>query len=208
MPLKKLLRFLNRLFNKKREIKLGIYGPPNGGKTTLANRICLDWVGEELGTVSHIPHETRRVQVKEKVVIERGDGKSIAFTIVDTPGIATKIDYEDFVKKGLKKSEAKKRAKEATKGVIEAIKWLENVDAVLVVLDSTKNPIDQVNITILGNLEARKIPFIIVANKVDLKRSNVTRIRDAFPNYPVIGVSAKYGHNMDKLYDMLFDVIV
>ena len=208
MPIKKLIRLLNRIFKKKKEIKLGIYGPPNGGKTTIANRICLDWIGEELGTVSHIPHETRRVQVKEKVVIERGDGKSIAFTIVDTPGIATKIDYEDFVKKGLKKAEAKKRAKEATKGVIEAIKWLENVDAVLVVLDSTKNPIDQVNITILGNLEARKIPFIIVANKVDLKKSDVTRIRDAFPNYPVIGVSAKYGHNMDKLYDMLFDVIV
>ncbi len=208
MPIRKLVRFLNRIFRKKKEIKLGIYGPPNGGKTTIANRICLDWIGEELGTVSHIPHETRSVQVKEKVVIERGDGKSIAFTIVDTPGIATKIDYEDFVKKGLKKTEAKKRARETTKGVIEAIKWLENVDAVLVVLDSTKNPIDQVNITILGNLEARKIPFIIVANKVDLKKSDVTRIREAFPNYHVIGVSAKYGHNMDKLYDMLFDVIV
>ncbi len=207
MPIRRFLKFINRLFKKKKQIRLGIYGPPNGGKTTLANRICLDWIGEELGSVSHIPHETRRVQMKEKIVIQSGDGKTLDLTIVDTPGIATKIDYEDFVRKGLSKKEARVRAREATRGVIEAIKWLDNVDAVLVVLDATKNPVDQVNITILGNLEARKIPFLIVANKIDLKKANVTRIREAFPNAKVIGISAKYGHNMDKFYEALFDMV-
>jgi hypothetical protein len=33
--------------------------------------------------------------------------------MVDTPGIATKIDYEDFIKFGMNKGSAKKRAKEA-----------------------------------------------------------------------------------------------
>ncbi len=207
MPIKRLLRFFNRLFKKKKQIKLGIYGPPNGGKTTLANRICLDWLGEELGSASHIPHETRRVQMKERVVIQSGDGKTLDLTVVDTPGIATKIDYENFVKKGLSKKEARARAREATRGVIEAIKWLDNVDAVIVVLDATKNPVDQVNVTILGNLEARKIPFMIVANKIDLKKANVTRIREAFPNAKVIGISAKYGHNMDKFYEALFELV-
>ena len=33
----------------------------------------------------------------------------------DTPGIATRIDYEDFMKRGkMKEQEAKQRAKEAT----------------------------------------------------------------------------------------------
>ena len=33
------------IFRKKKRIKIGIYGPVNSGKTTLANRICMDWLG-------------------------------------------------------------------------------------------------------------------------------------------------------------------
>ncbi len=198
----KFTSIVRRIFRKKKNIKIGLYGPVNSGKTTLANRICMDWLGEELGKVSVVPHETREIQMKEKVTI-RDNGKSLTFNLVDTPGIATKIDFEDFLRYGLKRSEAKKRAKEATKGVIEAIKWLENMDLVLVVLDSTRNPINQVNITILGNLDARNIPFIIVSNKIDLKKSDTMRIRNAFPGYDVIGVSAKTGAMMNELYKLL-----
>lgn len=196
---KKIVSLFSIIFKRKKDIKLGLYGPTNSGKTSLANRICIDWLGEELGKVSRIPHETREIQMKEKVEI-KSDGKSLAFNIVDTPGIATKIDFEDFVKKGLKKKDAKSRAKEATKGVIESIKWLDKMDMVLVVLDSTLNPINQVNLTILGNLEARGTPVFVVANKSDLKRSSVTKVRNSFPDYEVIGISAKEGHNMDYLY--------
>jgi len=191
------------LFRKKEKIKLGFYGPPNAGKTSLANRICKDWLGEELGVVSKIPHETRTVQFKEKVEINY-KGKKMILKIVDTPGIATKIDYENFMSFGLKKSEAKKRAKEATQGIIESIKWLDDMDAVVVVLDASENPYSQVNITIIGNLLARKIPSIIVANKIDLKRADVKKIEAAFPEYNVIGISAKEGTNMDEFYEALF----
>ena len=158
-------KLFRNLFKRKGHIKLGIYGPPNGGKTTLANRICKDWLGEEIGSVSNIAHETREIQIKEEVNIKSEDGKELTFNIVDTPGIATKIDYEDFMKAGLKEKEAKKRAKEATKGVIDAIKWLDEMDVVIVVLDSTKDPYSQVNITIIGNLQARDIPVLIVAKQ-------------------------------------------
>ncbi len=205
-----MLNFLKKIFRnlfvKKKDIKLGLYGPPNGGKTTLANRICKDWLGEEMGTVSNIPHETREIQIKEEIVVKSGN-KELKFNLVDTPGIATKIDFEDFIKTGMKKDEAKKRAKEATKGVIDAIKWLDEVDAVIVVLDSTKDPYSQVNITIVGNLAARNIPVLIVANKIDLKRSNVELVKEAFPQYKVVGISAKYGNNMDEFYNSLFEVI-
>ncbi len=199
-------KLFGRLFKRKKNIKLGLYGPPNGGKTTLANRISLDWLGEEVGKVSSLPHETREIQIKEKIVIKKGK-KSLTFNLVDTPGIATRIDYEDFIKAGLSKEEAKKRAKEATKGVIEAIKWLDNMDAVVVVLDATKDPYTQVNITIIGNLAARKIPVLIAANKIDLKKANVKKIEAAFPPYPVVGISAKYGTNMDEFYEMLFKIL-
>ena len=194
------------IFRGKKTVRLGLYGPVNSGKTTLANKICKDWLGEELGSVSRIPHETREIQVKEKVKI-KNNSKELDFNIVDTPGIATKIDYEDFLKFKLSEKEAKKRAKEATKGVIESIKWLENVDCVLVVLDSSENPYNQVNITIIGNLAARNIPVLIVGNKIDLKKSSIKRIEDAFPQYKVVGISAEHGKNMEEFYQEIFNLV-
>jgi GTPase len=199
-------RYINKLFRNKNNVKLGFYGPPNAGKTTLANKISMDWLGEEVGTVSKVPHETRMIQTKEQVKIKSGR-KELTFNLIDTPGIATKIDYEDFLKFKLKSKEAKSRAKEATKGIIEAIKWLDSVDAVVIVLDSTKSPYSQVNITIVGNLAARDIPVLIVANKTDLKKASVKKVESAFPQYPVVGISADKGENMENFYKELFRII-
>ena len=196
-------KILQALFGRKDNIRLGFYGPPNAGKTSLANRICKDWTGEEIGAVSKIPHETRHVQFKEKVEIKY-KGKKLTFKLVDTPGIATKIDYEDFLRYGLRKNVAKKRAKEATQGIIDSIKWLDDMDAVIVVLDSAENPYSQVNITIMGNMAARKIPVLIVGNKIDLRKADVKKIESTFPEYEVIGISAKDGTNMDEFYEALF----
>ncbi len=201
-----LSRFVNRLFKKKKSIKLGFYGPPNAGKTTLANKICQDWLGEDMGPASKVPHETREIKVKEKVIIKSGN-KELNFNLIDTPGIATKIDYEDFLRHKMSKTQAKKRAKEATKGVIEAIRWLDNVDVVVVVLDSTQNPYSQVNITIIGNLAARDIPVLIVANKVDLKKSKLKKVEAAFPQYKVIGISAQTGKNIEIFYKEVFSLV-
>ena len=198
--------FFKNLFRRKKHIKLGLYGPPNSGKTTLANKICEDWLGESMGKVTNIPHETREIQIKEQISIKSGK-KEISFNLVDTPGIATKIDYEDFMKFGLNATQAKKRAKEATKGVIDAIRWLDNMDAVVVVLDATKDPYSQVNITIIGNLEARKIPVLVVANKIDLKKAAIKKVQSAFPQYHVVGISARYGNNVDEFYEALFKVV-
>ena len=190
------------IFKNKKHIRLGIYGPPNAGKTSLANRICKDFTGEEIGKVSKIPHETRKVQFKERVEIEYKN-KKMTFKMIDTPGIATKIDYEDFLKYNMKKKEAKERAKTATQGIVESIKWLDDMDLVVIVLDATENPYSQVNITIIGNLVARKIPVLIVANKVDLKNADIKKIESAFPEYEVVGLSAKYGKNLEEFYESL-----
>ncbi len=195
-------RIFGLFFKKKKDISLGFYGPPNAGKTTLANKICKDWTGEEIGKVSKIPHETRTIQFKEEVEIKYKE-KSLKFKLIDTPGIATKIDYEDFMKMKMKKKAAQKRAKEATQGVVESIKWLDDMDAVVIVLDSTQNPYSQVNITIVGNLIAKKIPVLVVANKIDLKKSNLKQVEAAFPEYEVVGISAKKGKNMDEFYESL-----
>src|SRR5512136_141567 len=194
--------WIDRIF-KKRRAKIGLYGPPNAGKTTLANRIIQDWSGGgNLGNVSPIPHETRRAMRKEGVVIN-ANGASIELDIVDTPGMATKIDFKEFMAFGLDEAEAKKRAKEATEGVIEAIKWLDDLDGVLLIMDSTEDPYTQVNVTVIGNMEARKLPLLIVANKMDLPEASPARIKAAFPQHSMVSVSALEGTNIDELYQAI-----
>ena len=219
-----LTRLRRALFFRRGTAKIGIYGPPNAGKTTLTNRIIHTFVdeNEDVGLATEVPHETRRAVRREGVIIDlkakslenpnpdlnsgpevkpkRGKAK-LKLDVVDTPGLATKIDFHEFMAYGLEEDEAKKRAKEATEGVIEAIKWLDDIDGVVLLMDSTEDPYTQTNIVIIGNMEARGIPIIIAANKVDLVDATPQRIANAFPQHSVIPISALKGENMLDLYE-------
>ena len=104
----------------------------------------------------------------------------------------------------MKKKDAKERAMQATQGVIESIKWIDSVDAVLIVLDSTMNPYNQVNITLVANLVNKNKKIIVVANKTDLKKSNTEKIKLVFPDYKIVSISAKSGEGIEDLYDAIF----
>ena len=219
-----LTRLRRALSFRKGTAKIGIYGPPNAGKTTLTNRIIHTFVdeNEDVGLATEVPHETRRAVRRAGVTIDlkaksledpnsdlnselevkpkRGKAK-LKLDVVDTPGLATKIDFHEFMAYGLEEDEAKKRAKEATEGVIEAIKWLDDIDGVVLLMDSTEDPYTQTNIIIIGNMEARGIPIIIAANKVDLVDATPQRIANAFPQHSVIPISALKGENMLDLYE-------
>lgn len=198
---------LAKIFARNRQSKLtiGILGAPNAGKTTLANRISSDCgSGTPLGIVSPIPHETRDCVAIEQLSITDRDG-SLDLTIVDTPGITTSVDYREFQAYGLSKDQSITRAKEATRGVIKAIQSLDRMDAAIVVVDSAREPFDQVNWTVIGNLEARNIPLIVAANKTDLPESDPDLVRDVFQS-DIIPISAKEGTGMDELYGSLLGI--
>ncbi|NHN43432.1 GTP-binding protein [Halorubellus sp. JP-L1] len=198
-----LQRVTDSLFSEDEQKRIGIYGPPNAGKTTLANRIARDWTGDAIGPESHIPHETRRARRKENVEIER-DGKSVSIDIVDTPGVTTKVNYEEFLDYEMEKDDAVRRSREATEGVAEAMHWLrEDVDGVIYVLDSTEDPFTQVNTMLIGIIESRDLPVLIFANKIDLEGSSTQRIRNAFPQHETVPLSALEGNNMDEVYDKI-----
>ena len=191
------------LFSEQDPKRIGIYGPPNAGKTTLANRIARDWTGDAVGPESHIPHETRRARRKEDVEIER-DGGTVQIDIVDTPGVTTKVDYEEFLEHDMEKDDAVRRSREATEGVAEAMHWLrEDVDGVIYVLDSTADPFTQVNTMLIGIIESQDLPVLILANKIDLEDSSIQRIRNAYPQHETIPLSALEGDNMDEVYDKI-----
>jgi len=193
-------RVTDGLFSATEPKRIGIYGPPNAGKTTLANRIARDWTGDAVGPESRIPHETRRARRKENVEIER-NGRTVTIDIVDTPGVTTKVDYTEFLEHDMEKDDAVRRSREATEGVAEAMHWLrEDVDGVIYVLDSTKDPISQVNTMLIGIIESQDLPVLIFANKTDLDDSNVQRIVNAYPQHQVVPLSALEGDNMDEVY--------
>ncbi len=193
--------WMKKIF-KKEAARIGIYGPPNAGKTTLANRLVRDWCGDAMGAVSEVPHETRRAHMKKGVNVQH-NGTSLSLDIIDTPGLATKIDFHDFMAFGLSEEESKRRAKEATEGVIESIKWLDELDGVILVMDATEDPYTQVNIVVVGNMEARDLPIFIAANKIDLPESAPTKIASAFPQHQVVPISALEGKNIEKLYEAM-----
>jgi hypothetical protein len=196
-------RVTDRLFSAEDPKRIGIYGPPNAGKTTLANRIARDWTGDAVGPESHVPHETRRARRKEDVEIER-NGKTVTIDIVDTPGVTTKVDYEEFLDYEIEEEDAVRRSREATEGVAEAMHWLrEDVDGVIYVLDSTEDPFTQVNTMLVGIIESRDLPVLIFANKIDLDESKIQRVKSAFPQHETVPLSALEGDNMDEVYDKI-----
>lgn len=183
--------------------RIGIYGPPNSGKSTLANTICEDWTGEPLGTEGPVPHETRRAQKRENVVIEHGD-KEVEIDIVDTPGVATEVDEQEFMDVGMDEESSRRRAREATEGVAEAMHWLrEDVDGVIYMMDATEDPFMQTNTMLLGIIESRDLPAIVLANKIDLEDADSQRIADAFPQHTTVPVSAKERENIDDVYQQI-----
>jgi GTP-binding protein Era len=198
---------LARIFAKSRKhsLTIGILGAPNAGKTTLANRISTECGnGSPLGLVSPIPHETRECYAMEHCMISDQHG-TLDLTIVDTPGITTSVDFREFQQHGLSREDSIARAKEATRGVVKAIQSLDRLDAAIVVVDSARAPFDQVNWTVLGNLEARQIPLIVAANKTDLPDSDPKLVQETFQN-EIIPISAKKGTGMNELYGTILSI--
>lgn len=196
------------IFGDAEPKNIGIYGPPNSGKTTLTNQILIDNSDieeEELEDPCRVPHETRKANKQEEVEISIDENSSLTLSIVDTPGVSTQVDYEEFTDYGMEKEEAVDRSREATEGIAEAMHWLhEDIDSVIYVMDSTKDPFTQVNTMILGILENHDVPTIVLANKTDLEDSNIDRIRNAFPQYEVVPVSALHGENLDEVYEAIY----
>ncbi|MBD3387975.1 MAG: GTP-binding protein [Candidatus Altiarchaeales archaeon] len=208
MPHRRFLRWIKRMFQLRKNVRVGIYGPPNSGKTSLANKIIVDFVGGAGWKVSDIRHETRRIQQMEEVVLKSPSGKKLEIDLFDMPGISTKKGlhtdaFEEFISSGIDEKEARKRLMEATNGIASAVRFMRMIDSAIVVLDSTESPYTKVNSLLLGVLKSNNVKVIVAANKIDLPHSDPGRVKKALQKMPVVPISCKEGTNLDQLYEAI-----
>ena len=90
----------------------GAFSVDGVNRKIVINSILLEQPKYRFHGMETIAHETRHVNHHHQLTIKTSDNKKIMLDIVDTPGLATKIDYHDFMKEGLSEIESKKRSKE------------------------------------------------------------------------------------------------
>ncbi len=152
-----------------------IIGAPNAGKSTLLNKI----VGEKLAIVSPKPQTTRN----RILGIYHGDNFQLAF--IDTPGIHK-------TKNVLHKSM-----------VASAMETVSEVDLLILVIDITC-PFDEDTGVILKQQKNRKLPVILVINKIDRTAPEkilpvIKHYSESYPFESIIPVSAIKGDGIERL---------
>lgn len=160
-----------------------IMGRPNVGKSTLLNHL----MGEKLSIVSSKPQTTRN----NINTILNGEDYQIVF--VDTPGI-----HKPRHKLGEYMVNA---AKDAAK----------DVDLVLF-LTNPEEEVGKGDAFILEQLKEKNVPVFLVVNKVD--ENSHERVAKALNAYSkafnfkeMIPISALKGNNVDKLLELMIDVM-
>lgn len=156
---------------------VAIVGAPNAGKSTLLNKV----LGQKISITSKKPQTTR-----DRILgVVNHPGSQIVF--VDTPGIhkATTLLNQKIV--------------------AQAFMAIEDVDAILFLIDVSSRKIKDENM-IIHQLKKTSKPVVLGLNKIDLVKKPeilplIDEFRDAYEFEAVIPVSAKNGVQTDELLD-------
>lgn len=135
---------------------VAVLGKPNAGKSSLVNKL----VGFNVAIITPKP-QTTRFNIKG---IRTTDTSQIIF--IDTPGVHTPKN---------------KLGEYMMKGVSQAV---DNVDAILYIVDGSKPVLDDANKGIMEQIVKTKKDVILAINKVDkIKKENILRIIDEYNKY-------------------------
>jgi GTP-binding protein len=172
----------------KKGVRIAIVGKPNVGKSSLTNTI----LGEKRMMVSDVAGTTIDAVETPFYV------KDKRYVLVDTAGLRRSSRREEDVEiiSAFKAKEAIRRA-----------------DLVLLVVDGTEGPTEQ-DAKIMQLILEDHRGVILVANKSDLGqeqipeykktfRAQVDRAFHFFEDVPLVFTSAKLGHGISDLYDMV-----
>ncbi len=120
---------------------IAVIGPPNAGKSTLANAL----IGQKVSIVTHKAQTTR---ARLRGVVIKDDAQIV---LVDTPGV---FDGQKKMDRAM---------------VEEAWAGADDADAIALVLDASR-PLPKETELVLAGLQNRAKPVILVLNKVDAVR--------------------------------------
>lgn len=161
-----------------------IIGRPSAGKSTFLNTAS----GEMISIVSSVPQTTRNAI---RGIVNTSLGQLV---FIDTPGL-----HESDKKLNLKLT---KTAKDQ----------IENCDAVLYIIDSTRDYGSEEEM-IASMVKTRADNLVIAINKIEDVRSNVSLCREfldrIFPDFPkerIVEMSAKADQNVNDVLKALYDI--
>lgn len=160
---------------------VAILGRPNVGKSTLLNRL----VGQKVAIMSDKPQTTRN---KIQAVITRPEAQIV---LLDTPGVH------------------KPKHKLGSFMLSEVQRALEEVDAVLLVLDATEK-IGAGDRYVVEQLKKINTPVFLLLNKVDLlskeKLPDIIRQAGELGDFTeILPLAAKTGMNVELLVDKIVE---
>lgn len=162
---------------------IAIVGRPNVGKSTLTNAL----VGEKIAIVSNKPQTTRN---RIAAIVDRGHSQ---FVFLDTPGL----------------HKARTRLGDYMVGVVK--ESVAGVDAALLLVEPIPN-VGGPEAELIANLEKRKVPTVLVINKIDtVKKEDLLAVIAAYTKdhtfTAVLPISAKEGDGVSDLLDLLEDYL-
>ena len=167
-------------------IHIGIFGKTNAGKSSLLNAIS----AQESAMVSDVPGTTTDPVRRVMEILPLGP-----VVLYDTPGLADTGELGDMRK-------------------AQTYKVLSRVHMALVVLDGVRKP-DAVELGLIADIRARKLPYIVVYNKCDTDTEGagepengksvptLSYAAGGTENAPAIAVSAKTGYHIRELKERM-----
>lgn len=173
--------------NENQELKtavVAIIGRPSAGKSTFLNTACQ----EDVSIVSPIPQTTRNAI---KGIVNTSFGQLI---FIDTPG------YHD----------SEKKLNLRLRNITET--QLDDIDCVLYVIDSTREPGEEEQNT-AALLEKIQNKVVVAINKIDLPQSRPEKVRNflasslkEIPENRIFEMSAQKDEGINEILKGLYDI--